>query len=254
MVKGALTSITFRQLAVPEIIALVREAGLDGIEWGGDIHVPHGDASIARETAEKTRQAGIAVCAYGSYYRAGTYDDPVAAFVPVLESAVLLGAPIIRIWAGNQASADMDGDARERVYADLRNAVAVAADKGIRIATEYHANTLTDTLETTCALLGAVPGLKTFWQPPVGMSHADNLRAIDSLRGQIESLHVFQWTAGHERQPLSEGDAVWPAYLRMAAALPGTHYATMEFVAGDTPAQFLADAKVLRAWLAQLKQ
>ncbi|NDC87712.1 MAG: sugar phosphate isomerase/epimerase, partial [Bacteroidetes bacterium] len=38
--KTALLSITFRSLQAERIIALAAQAGLDGIEWGGDVHVP----------------------------------------------------------------------------------------------------------------------------------------------------------------------------------------------------------------------
>ena len=43
IIKSGLVSITFRELNPLEIIRLVSKAGLDGIEWGGDVHVPHGD-------------------------------------------------------------------------------------------------------------------------------------------------------------------------------------------------------------------
>ena len=41
--KTGLCSVSFRKLTVEEIIAAVKDAGLDGIECGGDVHVPHGD-------------------------------------------------------------------------------------------------------------------------------------------------------------------------------------------------------------------
>ena len=42
MLKTGVCSVTFRNLNVERIIELVVEAGLDGIEWGGDVHVPTG--------------------------------------------------------------------------------------------------------------------------------------------------------------------------------------------------------------------
>lgn len=39
-IKTGMTSVTFRKKSAENVIALVKEAGLDGIEWGGDIHVP----------------------------------------------------------------------------------------------------------------------------------------------------------------------------------------------------------------------
>ena len=51
--KTGLVSVTFRELASREIVALVANAGLDGIEWGGDVHVPHGELSTARQVLRK---------------------------------------------------------------------------------------------------------------------------------------------------------------------------------------------------------
>ena len=50
--------------------------------------------------------AGLVVAAYGSYYRVG-HDDP-APFESVLDTAVELGAPLVRIWAGRSGSAEAD--------------------------------------------------------------------------------------------------------------------------------------------------
>ena len=71
MLCGGLVSITFRRLSPREIVKLVKKSGLEGIEWGGDVHVPHGDLSVAREVATMTQEEGLVVAAYGSYYRVG---------------------------------------------------------------------------------------------------------------------------------------------------------------------------------------
>ena len=77
MIQGGLVSASFRALAPGEIVDLVAQAGLAGIEWGGDVHVPHGDVACAREVYRRTVDAGLTVCSYGSYYRAGT-GEPCA--------------------------------------------------------------------------------------------------------------------------------------------------------------------------------
>ena len=71
MFLPGLVSITFRQLSVAETIALVTQAGLAAVEWGGDIHAPHGDEAQARAIARMGADAGLRVAAYGSYYRVG---------------------------------------------------------------------------------------------------------------------------------------------------------------------------------------
>ena len=94
--KTGMTSVTFRNKSAEEIVRLTQKAGLTGIEWGGDVHVPAGDRAAARKAALLTREAGLEVLSYGSYFRAQEGED----FSPVLESAIELGAPVIRMWAG----------------------------------------------------------------------------------------------------------------------------------------------------------
>lgn len=52
MFKPGLVSITFRQFGVEKIIELVKTAQLKYIEWGGDIHAPHGDVDRAKQVGE----------------------------------------------------------------------------------------------------------------------------------------------------------------------------------------------------------
>ena len=65
-IKTGLVSITFRKKSPEEVVALVCDAGLDAIEWGGDIHAPHGDLAKAREIREMCDSRGIAIPSYGS--------------------------------------------------------------------------------------------------------------------------------------------------------------------------------------------
>lgn len=133
--------------------------GLDAVEWGGDIHVPPGNAQAARAALHCTRENGLTVSAYGSYYRAGAEED----FGPVLETALSLGCRVIRVWAGRQGSALCTQEERRAVTACLARAAERAAQAGCVVATEYHADTLTDTLASALALLGEAPGLRTLW-------------------------------------------------------------------------------------------
>ena len=61
-----LTSITFRQLTVEQIVELVQQSGLDGIEWGGDVHVKPGEEALAREGVSIMVCAGTGCIAGGS--------------------------------------------------------------------------------------------------------------------------------------------------------------------------------------------
>lgn len=255
-----LVSITFRQFGVAEVLDLMTRAGLRAVEWGGDVHVPAGDIEAARRAAELTAAAGIEVAAYGSYYRAGN-DDPEA-FEPVLRTAVALGAPRIRIWAGAVGSAEADPAVRERVATDLRRIAGLAAGHGVGIAVEHHPNTLTDTLEAALELYAAAdhPGVRPYWQPRVGQDVTSCLAEVTALLPSLVTAHVFTWAADGERLALANGAALWEPVLATlagadehgAGAGDAARYALLEFVRGDDPAAFLDDAATLHGWLAAL--
>ena len=254
-----LVSITFRQLIPEQIIELVAEAGLSGIEWGGDVHVPHGDTQCARRVRQQTQVAGLQVAAYGSYYRVGHAES--GPFDAVLATAVALGAPVIRVWAGKQGTDTADAAYWDAVVADSVRIAEHAAGEGIAVAYEFHRNTLTDSYAATQQLLtrAAHPNLFTYWQPPWHLSVAENLAGLTQLAPWLYHLHVFhwQWPDG-ARQPLATGEADWQTYLDLLQSIdskPARHqrFALLEFVIGDTPAQFQQDAHTLRQWLAPTK-
>lgn len=236
MIAG-LVSVTFRQLSPEEIVSLVVRAGLEAIEWGGDVHVPVGQFRTAREVRARCADNGIGIEAYGSYYRAE------GDFGPVLATALALGAPRIRVWAGSSGSAEEPD--RAAVVEDLRKVAALAAGEGVEIAVEYHANTLTDTLGSALALFAEAPALKPYWQPPVGSTADDALTAVPAL--DPVAVHVFSWADDGTRLPLAARESLWRPVF---AALPADRHALLEFVRDDSPEAFAEDAATLRRWLA----
>jgi 3-dehydroshikimate dehydratase len=248
---AGLVSVTFRKLPPAEIVKLVQQARLDAIEWGGDVHVPPGDIPRAREVRKRTDDAGLKVAAYGSYYRAGVSEAQGPSFRSVLETARELGAPLIRVWAGNKASAGMSAPDRQIVIDDLHRIVDLAAAAGVNVATEYHGNTLTDSIDSARAMLDAVPKLKTLWQPPNNEPADHCLASLRSVLDRLTNVHVFQWEgANNTRHPLSNGRDRWRQYLEVLRKTDGRRYLLLEFVRDDAPERFIEDASMLKSWLA----
>ena len=252
MIRPGLVSVTFRKLSPRQIVDLVVEAGLDAIEWGGDVHAPHGDGATARAIAQMTADAGLVIPTYGSYYRVG--HPELVDFGDVLTSALALGAPTIRVWAGRLGSAEADAGYWEAVVADSQRIVDQAASEGVAVAYEFHGNTLTDTAASARRLLQAVerPTLSSLWQPPKGSTVEQNRAGIDTIAPWLSHIHVFAWRMEEGqaiRLPLSAHASVWPESLSRIDALGGERYALLEFVLDDDPAQLLADAATLRSWL-----
>ncbi len=260
MLHGGLVSISFRNHSPAEVVDLVAKGGLGGIEWGGDVHVPHGEMETAREVRSRTEDAGLTVAAYGSYFHCGRRgDEKNPDFRRVLETALELGAPLIRIWSGKRASADATDAERRIVLEDAAAAGELAAQNGMQLAFEFHRGSLTDTADATRWLLSALdnPMIKTYWQPPLRTEHAARLAGLKSLLTELAHLHVFHWEMPEgkiDRRPLAEGRQEWLDYLRAAASTGREHFAMLEFVREDTPEQFLEDAATLKSWIEEVNR
>jgi sugar phosphate isomerase/epimerase len=251
MLIPGLVSITFRKLSPEEIIPLCQRAGVQCIEWGGDVHVPPGSSARARDVGRLTREAGLMVSAYGSYYRLGTNE--AGSFEAVLASAAALGAPTIRLWAGRKGSAETAIDERCEVIADALRVADLAARKGITISLEYHGGTLTDDRESVRALLGelAHPNIEFLWQPTNGEGVEPCASRLLEVLPRLRNVHVFHWwPTAAERHPLAEGEARWRTYIEIVRESGRDADFLLEFVKEDAPEQFVADAATLTRWLA----
>jgi 3-dehydroshikimate dehydratase len=242
-----LLSITFRKLSPAQIVDLVKQADLTQIEWGGDIHSPHGDISTARAVRQLCTDQGIRVASYGSYFRLLGDNPP---FEKVLDSAVELGAPFIRVWPGVKGSADTTQEEFSRAVDQARDIATLAATANVKIAVEYHSHTITDSVEVARQFYDQVnhPHVVSLWQPSNHMSLSERSMALESMKSRLVATHVFQWGPNSSRQPLETGSGEWPVYLKTLGALGRPVDLMMEFVKDDSPQQFLADAEVLKRW------
>jgi sugar phosphate isomerase/epimerase len=247
MIRTGLVSVTYRQLAPERIVKLSRSAGLQGIEWGGDVHVPHGDTQRATQVRALTEEAGLCVVSYGSYYRVG-HQEP-APFELVLETARALGAPTVRVWAGKRGSAEADPAYRTGVAADTRQITDLAQQAGVGIAYEYHGNSLTDTSDSAVQLLQKVnhPALSTYWQELDGSDESQQLDGLRAILPWLSNVHL------QARTSLSAYAAVWPDRLSVVRSTGRDHWALIEFVRDNAPEALQGEAETLRSWLTEAR-
>lgn len=251
--RAGLVSITFRSLPALEVLDLAARTGLAGIEWGGDVHVPHGDLETARKIGEATRERGLAVEAYGSYYRLAESEGEGLSFDAVAETACALGAPVIRVWPGRRGSAEADEAYREAIVRDALRCGETARRAGLAIAYECHANSLTDSASSLRDLLRASehPGVLTLWQPPNGRPLEECMESLAAALPRLAHIHVFHWwPAADTRRPLAEGADRWRAYIGAIVRAGRSPAFLLEFVPGDDPAILAREAETLKSWLA----
>jgi 3-dehydroshikimate dehydratase len=250
-IRPGLCSVTFRDLAPEQIIDLAADAGLEAIEWGGDVHVPAGDVVRAASVAKATADSGLAVASYGSYFRSGV-DEELA---PVLDTAEALGADRIRIWAGSVGSDEATAADWVAAVERLQVAASEARRRGLGLALEFHSGTLADTAPSTLRLLDAVAdrALSTYWQPTVAASDDTVIDEYRALAERTTAAHVFSWWPAGERLPLRARDSLWARFFAEAKAVAQPpRDALLEFVPGDDPELLAGEAAALRAYLGQL--
>ncbi len=229
-----------------------------------------GATTLAKEVGRQTRDAGFSTCSYGSYYRAGIVQ-PDLSFEAVLDTALALGAPTVRIWAGNRDAEEVDDEQRALIVKDVGRIAELAARAGVTVGFEYHHGTLTNSRQSTDRLMREIPhaAVRFYWQAPFGRSPHYCLDSLRRVLPRLAHLHVFHWTVGAEviddvqppdlksliwpqdyhRHPLSDGAACWRTYLACAATSATDHWALLEFTKDDDWRQLAEDARTLVALL-----
>lgn len=259
MIKAGLCSVSFRKLSVADIVDVARRATLDGIEWGGDVHVRHGDVQTARDTLARCRDAGLDCPSYGSYYRVGVSEDRGLSFADVLATAAALKARTIRVWAGATNLEDAaEGDVA-RVVGDTFRIAQLAEGEGMTVSFEYHGGTYTNTDSNAQYFARRVthPAVRFYWQPPHGQDTEVCLAGLRTLRDRISNLHVFHWRLLEgtgvetriEQLLLEEGVGRWQRFLDLLQELPEEHWAHLEFTRNGEPANTVRDAHALRGMI-----
>jgi len=240
MIKKGLVSITFRQFSPEKVIELAKENGLSCIEWGSDVHVPCGNMEKAAEVAALMGKAGLESVSYGTYYRLGAYENPETEFMKYLETAKVLKAKNLRLWAGVKEADDYTAEERLALAKEAKKLSQIAKEHGMTVSFEYHHGTLTGTTEGALELIENIGEDNTFlyWQPNQFKTEEYNTEGLKKVKKYVSNVHIFHWDET-QRFSLEEGITVWKRYLN---ELGGDRAVLMEFVKGDREEQLASDA------------
>ena len=254
MLKTGLVSVSFRKLSPETIIDMVKKAGLCGIEWGGDVHVPAGDLSRAKSVRAQMKEAGLETLAYGSYYYLGANENYKAEFQKVIDSAAALGAPVIRIWGGKKVSSALSAEERVALVRETQDLCDMLQNTGIDLAFEFHNNTITDTAESAVQLMKEAGrnNLYLYYQPnrhhvPVGEAALPHcLKELNMVMPYLYHVHAYHFNAQNEKCLLENGFSDFAEYIKSIHTAGKKPALMIEFCLDESVDNFYRDAETIK--------
>lgn len=242
MLTPGLVSVSFRSLSFEEIIRIAKEAGLQAIEWGSDVHAPYRDTERLDAIREAGEKAGVACCSYGTYFRLGV--TPMAELPGYIAAAKRLGTDILRLWCGDKSTSLYTEDEKQALFAVCRQAAQIAEEENVILCMECHPNTLTEDLCGALELMKAVdsPRFRMYWQPNQHRTEEEKIEYAKTIAPYTYHLHVYNWR-GAEAFPLREGIGQWKRYLEN---FKGDRMLLLEFMPHHLPEELSEEAAALR--------
>jgi sugar phosphate isomerase/epimerase len=211
--------------------------------------VPYDNLENAGSVNQEMSADNLTTASYGSYYRLGEPNEPEI-FNMILETAVRLHAPMIRVWGGTEGSGSLNAQNRDNIIKDALNIAAKAKKANIKISLEYHQNTITDTAESALDFIKEVrkkggDNIYLYWQPNQNLPFDDNRKALEKICPYLSNVHVFAWEKA-VRLPLCEHKEQWTNYINIIKNHSGeNHDFLLEFVKDDSAVQMIEDSKIL---------
>ena len=203
LLKPGIATIALRKYDIFTALDLAAEAGFMGVEiWGKPPHIPaEFDEEHVRKVRDRARSCGLEIPVFGSYVNPAWPGYEQAA-EDSLRIAKLLGARIIRVWAGNKEPHEADEELWKQVTTSFHEFALKAEYQGIRLAMEMHAATLCATAEGSLRVIeeANAPNLRLNYQV-YNPAEPDLERVI----GMVGDLVVNMHAQNHRQSCLNEG-------------------------------------------------
>ncbi|MEA2723903.1 MAG: hypothetical protein QOH59_1674 [Gemmatimonadales bacterium] len=190
---------------VPQALRLFRAAGLDAAEViyqdGYTSGLPQGDRRAALEALKAAEGEGLPIIGLTPYTTAinaldeSEWRGGVDEFRGAIETAHLLGADRVRVYAGSWHHGDTDHDRRWAKLREALQALAPEAEQaGVRLCVENHFGTMTQTAAETAALVREVahPAVRVLYdQANLTFTHDETFEEAFAVQGDlIGHVHV----------------------------------------------------------------
>ena len=204
------------------------------------------DEKSAEEIKNSSAKYGVEIFSLGSY----CYMESEEECDNSLKTAVLLGAPVIRVWAGKKSPCECAENYRNRIVDNTIYMAEQASKHNIVLGFEYHHHSLTETCDDALALIKSInkDNVGLYWQPQYNISPEENIcdrnRVLPYCVGNIH-IQNYAPEYGYENLSLIEGNL-----NRFFGDIRKDDYRVMiEFVKNGSKENLFDDAFVLYQFL-----
>ncbi len=206
------------RLALDDMLLLANRFGYDGVEPRIQAGHNHGieleaSASSRRESMNKARDAGIALCCIATscaYADPGSTEVNTDATRRAIDLAADLGCPAIRVFGGAIPEDLTRDQATDLLATALRSVAAHAADRGITVAMETHDSWCDPAHVAEVMRRVDHPAIAVNWDimHPVRQAGCTMDQAFETLRPWIRHVHFHDGAIPLKRLelcPIGEG-------------------------------------------------
>ncbi len=263
--RSGIATIALRRYDVFQALDFAAQAGFCGVEiWGKPPHTPEEfDEEHWLRVRDRMRANGLKPSMFGSYARPVLPEFEQKAD-EALRIAKILGARVIRVWAGNKEPHEADDGLWAAVAERLHWFALRAEDQGVALAMEMHAGTLCSTPEGALRVIeqANTPNLKINFQV-VNMQDPDLERTIGMIGDLVVNVHAQNYRPSKcepgkmELCLIQEGVVDYGKVLSLLAAHGFSRFVEVEFLKGEAESEqamldsLRKDAEYLNALIAR---
>ncbi len=242
--KLGLCSVTFRKKSAAQVVLIAKKAGIEYIEWGGDVHIKNTEeARIVKSICDNE---GIKISSYGSYFNSAENDE--AQWTEICEIASIMGASSVRIWLGKKDSEETGDVEYNTLLENTKKMCDIAKKYSLLVCPECHDNTFNNNTDAFLRIQRDLQAdnFRTYFQSRYCRMEYD-LDRIDRTFDFIENVHVSYRDLKKE-QKFKKKDKYYIDKLLTKLETKGFDGIVMvEFVDFDSESALCKDVEKLRS-------
>lgn len=243
--KIGVASVTFKNKTVRQVVEIAKNAGVEFIEWGGDVHVKTlEDAKLAKKLCHENN---IKISSYGSYYRTGS--SKVVEWEEVCRIANEMDASSVRIWLGNKNSEEFTENEYNELLEEMKFLCSKAEEYNLLVCPECHDNTFNNNTEAILKLKNdlSCDNFKTYFQSRYLRFDYD-LDRIEKTFDFIENFHVSYRDLKREQRFKKKDKNYINKLIKKFISMSFNGIVIVEFTKSSKEMNFRKDVRKLRSY------